>query len=175
MKHYFNYAIYLLIGLAIGAFLWRLYDIRSESQPSDEIIRIDTIRKTDSIYVPVPYPSEIIKPVFIPEEIDTVAIIADYYSKIVYDKDTLINTSNLIVSVTDTISENRKTGRSVYYTLQYPEITRQRKIKDRLNINADTRGVVNLSWQRNRFVFSGGYDVVNNKPVIGFGYNLFER
>ncbi|SHE56809.1 hypothetical protein [Dysgonomonas macrotermitis] len=171
---YLSYGICFLIGVATAALFWKLSDIRSEKSDSYEIVRIDTIRKSDSVYVPIPYPIEII-PAIIPSEIDTQAVIADYYSKKVYRNDTVINTDKLIVSITDTVTENSLSGRSVYYTFEYPEVTRYKIPKDRLSINADTRGIVNLAWQRNRFVFSAGYDIANKKPVVGFGINIFEK
>lgn len=74
------------------------------------IYRTDTI-KGDSI--PVPYPVvKIVKEdsivyIEVPTQIDTAAILADYFAKVYYQKHELVNDSDVLIQFDALVSENR--------------------------------------------------------------------
>lgn len=82
----------------------------------------DTIFYTKTKYVPT-NPDLIIDTLYLPEliDVDTLAILKDYYASVVY-KDTLRNQYGYI-SVTDTLSQNRIKSRQVKTSLLVPEVT----------------------------------------------------
>lgn len=173
MKYYINYAIFFFLGVALGAFLLKMFPSKTMETIEIERVQVDTIFVVDSIEVPAPYPVEVISPV-IPTDVDTAAVISEFFSKNVYDRK-IIETEHLSVGVKDTVSGNKLTTGSVYYELRYPKTTKWKKTRDRVNLNIDTRGVAGVMWQRDKFVFSGGYDIVNKTPVLGIGINIYER
>lgn len=169
----FGYIIWVvLIGISI---LCIYYMITNDSNKQSNYIdvRIDTIVVVDTFTLPPPKPQIIIKRE-IPPAIDTMAILSAYFEKRIFN-DTIINNENLIVEVKDTITENQIQSRKINYSLLYPEITRTLKPRNRLSIHADTRGSIYLQLQRDRYLFSGGYDIVNKTPMIGLGINIFEK
>jgi len=83
--------------------------------------------ETRTIIVPgdkVPYPVQVDVPVphyidtgswqYRDREVDTMAILKDYFSKVYYI-DTLMNDTNAFIAVIDTISENRIKGRGLMF------------------------------------------------------------
>lgn len=163
---------FLIIGLIIGFLACYFFNRKDSCNLTDmETIRIDTIKITDSLERPVPYPVVVIRSIA-PPDVDTAKVITDYFLKRVY-KDTLINTDLLMVSVTDTVTENALLARKINYTYSYPQITKS--AKNRLYLNADSRGVISASGTHKNLMISAGYDPVNKLPVLGFGIKLFER
>lgn len=115
----------LIIGLVVVILLMRACSGDGDStKPETTTINGHTYevvdKKVDTVYVPkdtiVYRPGKIIykdKPIYIPipPNVDSLAIIKDYYSAIVY-RDTLHLGENMgFVSVTDTISQNKIVGR----------------------------------------------------------------
>ena len=78
-----------------------------------------------------------------------------------------------MVTVIDTVNKNSLLARKIYYNYSYPQITKS--VKDRVFLNADSRGITSVSWMHKNISVSAGYDVVNKKPILGFGVKLFER
>lgn len=115
----------LIIGLVVVILLMRACSGDGDSS-KPETIRVNghkyevVDRKVDTVYVPkdtiVYRPGKTIwkdKPVYleVPANVDTTAILKDYYSTIVY-KDTLKLNENMgYVTVTDTVSKNSIVGR----------------------------------------------------------------
>lgn len=88
--------------------------------------------ETRTIIVPgdkVPYPVQVDVPVphyidtgswqYRDREVDTMAILKDYFSKVYYI-DTLMNDTNAFIAVIDTISENRIKGRGLMFANRKP-------------------------------------------------------
>lgn len=168
MNKYWLLIIGFVIGFIAGYNLHREY---ISELPDMETVRIDTIVITDSVIKRVPYPVDVIRTIP-PVDVDTAKVISDYFLKRVY-KDTLINNEVLVVSVTDTVSENTLLERKVNYTYSYPKITQS--AKNRLYLNVDSRGVMSVSGTHKNLMISAGYDAVNKLPILGLGIKLFER
>ena len=117
---------------------------------------IDTIYHTRNVYVPT-NPDLLIDTMYLPEliDVDTLAILKDYYAHVVY-KDTLRNQYGYI-SVTDTISQNRIKSRQVKTALSIPEVTK----------------TITLSQPKRAMIFLGG-DILGNEsdPLSGYNVNL---
>lgn len=86
------------------------------------IPKVDTVFFTRTTTKLVPYLT--LDTLYIPElkDVDTIAILSDYYKARIY-RDTLKNQYGYI-SLTDTISQNKIKGRGVKTSLLIPEITR---------------------------------------------------
>jgi hypothetical protein len=161
------------LGFFIGLLICWLIDSRSTNKEIETVVTVDTIRTVGFVPLPVPYPVKVVEP-SLPELIDTSAVIYSYYTKRIYN-DTLINNDRLIVSVIDTVSENSLLGRSVFYNYWYPEVTKTRTPSSRLFVGADSRGTVNVIFEKGKFLFTGGYDIANKTPVAGVGFKIFEK
>ena len=94
----------------------------------DTLVEYITITKTTPVYIPkVKYINKInIDTFLIYNQIDTAAILADYYSEVYYDDEQ--NLDSLYLTILDTISQNRIIGRQIKYTLKYPQTTITEKI-----------------------------------------------
>ena len=115
---------------------------------------VDTIYYTKTKYVPT-NPDLIIDTMYLPELIDTLSILKDYYAHVVY-KDTLKNQYGYI-SVTDTISKNRIQSRQVKTNLSIPEVTK----------------TITLSQPKRVMIFLGGNILGNESdPLSGYNVNL---
>lgn len=170
-----KYYVLVLVMFAIAVGVVVLFSSRQAGVEIKEVVTTDTIRHTDTITRPVPYPAHIIVHTP-PAQIDTAAVIAAYFESRVYN-DTLVNTPLLTVSVADTVRENALQGRKVSYTYAQTEATVTRTIttKNRIMLHADTRGALSLSWQRGKLIFTGGYDAVTGRPMAGIGIQIFEK
>jgi hypothetical protein len=106
-----NILIVLLIIIGI------LFIQRECSRPSGEIItpdpiiiwKYDSIPVIDSVPYPVPIVETIWDTVWRYREIDTLAILRDYFAFRIYE-DTIINSSELLVAVRDSVHQNRLWG-----------------------------------------------------------------
>jgi hypothetical protein len=112
--------------------------------------RIDTISETDSFLI----------------DVDTLAILTDYYAKYHYYDVQDFDSFKLIIS--DTVTQNMITGRQIKYTLRYPKTTVTEKIYiNKREVYVGLGGVGN-STQLN---YVGGevlYKTKNYK-IYGFG------
>lgn len=150
-------------------------------------VRVDTVYKEvkgEVIYVPkvdsiyftrntrelVPYATT--DTLYIPEleNVDTAAILSDYYKAVIY-KDTLRNQYGTI-TVTDTVSQNRIKGRGVRTNLSIPEITKTITLtqpkRAQVYLGADLFG--------NEDDYLDGYNVnlslkTRSDKIIEVGYN----
>jgi hypothetical protein len=82
----------------------------------DTIIKSTTRTKTDFHFDTLYIDQEIIK------DVDTVAILKDFYSKVIYKDTQTIQYGKIIIQ--DTITKNRIASRKLSYDLKIPEITK---------------------------------------------------
>ncbi len=117
----YTYPLIILV-LIVVIFLQR--ECGNKPPPEPRIVTVyDTLRYTDTLYQPKPF--NVVKYVYkdihhykldtcyVMGEVDTIAILQDYFATVVY-KDTILNDTNGIVTIYDTISENRIQSRSVH-------------------------------------------------------------
>jgi hypothetical protein len=125
------------------------YELLKHEIDTVEVVKTKVVtKKGDDIY----HETIVEKEVFIPAVIDTVALLKDYYSKVLY-KDTLILPDSLgTVDVTDTISQNKILGRT------FNANVKQRTIKETIIVKE-------LPKTQVYYGFTGGFnkeDVVAN-------------
>ncbi len=167
-KNFKNIFIVCLLTALVIVLLLRKCGHGGDTQPT---IKIDTVYqkvKGDTVYVPkvssiyydrikyVPTnPDLIIDTLYLPELIDTLSILKDYYAHVVY-KDTLRNQYGYI-SVTDTISQNRIKSRQVKTALSIPEVTK----------------TVTLTQPKRAQVYLGANFLGNQSdPLLGYNVNI---
>lgn len=85
-----------------------------------ETIKYDTIKNKIPEYIPVPGPA-IHDTTFIPREIDTAAILKDYFALYAYADSVKLDSVTLVIK--DTVSRNKIKSRSVEYEILYPTKT----------------------------------------------------
>jgi hypothetical protein len=158
-----NIAIVVLL-LIVGLEIWNpggvmpgkkvIIDGKPYEVIKHEIDTIDVIKtkvvtkKGEDIY----HETIVEKEVVIPAVVDTMALLKDYYSKVLY-KDTLVLPDSLgTVAVTDTISQNKIFGRT------FNASVKQREIKELMIVKEPAKTQV-------YYGFTGGFnkaDVVSN-------------
>lgn len=139
-----------------------------EKQHAKTEYRIDTIRmKSDTIIVSSPVLTKEI-PCFIPSEVDTTAVLAQFYAKRVYT-DTLHLQDFGTVTLMDTVLMNGIGSRNFTYDLTFP--VRKRKWSFGIgsffhNGGAGAYGTV----QYRHLQILGGYDFLNKSTLFGAQY-----
>ena len=128
----------------------------------------------DTKYVPTPRDTVRIE---VPAEVDTTAILAEYFSKHIY-RDTLRASApgklggSAEAIVVDTIAQNVIAGRSVRLTFTPNRLATTRSV-DLLS----TWGLGNTSlmagYRYRRWSMYAGYNFSTRAPVAGVGYQLF--
>lgn len=161
-------AIYkgLFYGVLIGHILSWYFIFKGKSNSSG--IGTEIVHVTDTLFLPSPVQVDsIIVPV--PAEIDTAAILNQYFTKHIY-RDTLIQTKFVKVHITDTVYMNRLLGRVVDYNLSFPVYNQALSL-------GTVGGYKNLSllagYRHKRWEFLGGYDFYNKSLMVGAKYTLF--
>lgn len=151
---------------------------------ADATIVSDTAYVHDSFpkYIPVstPVPYAVITTDTIPSNVDTIAILKDYFAKYLYSQ-TIADTS-ISVTISDTISQNKIAGRGFSYQILRPQqiitnttIIADKKFKAYVGLgftyaNSAVGFAPHLLLQTKKDVIYGvGYDVVN-KGVMGSAY-----
>lgn len=133
--------------------------------PSGDTIRIDSIIK-------VPVPSPVVEvPVPVPANVDTAAILSDYYTQRMYD-DTLINDQFVTLMLRDTVYNNKLLGRTVHYNLSMPTIkvpTHEITVTGDFGYRNQT---VMAGYKYKKLQFRAGYDFYNKSPMIGVGLTI---
>lgn len=167
--------ICIIIALATYIFLSR----NKVGGQDIQTIVIDTvfIHKTDTIIFFKPEPVYVFAPV-IPPDVDTTAIINDYYSRKIYSE-ILIDTENLKLFLSDTVSQNAILGRNLSYELTFPEITKTITITKKpvfsTSLLFDSRSSASLVCGYKHFFIQGGYNLQHKEPFVGLGIKLYER
>jgi len=90
-----------------------------------DTIYLDTVVEVP-VYIPV-QPEPIPQP--IPQEVDTLAILNDYYAKYAYNDEIKIDSMGMAY-IRDTISQNKILSRNVRFDIEYPSITETITVKE---------------------------------------------
>lgn len=155
--------------------------------PSGITIVVDTIYdleiKRDSIHFPVPYLviETVIDTVLI--DVDTAAILHDYFAMRIYN-DTLVDDDDLYFSISDTVHRNRLLGRSFEYqnrrpvgfdvSVDIPSPKRNFYIGGMIMGSPDHFGAgPGIAYQaKDMNLYAYQYDLINNNHHITFFWKL---
>ena len=128
---------------------------RSIVHVPETVVRHDTIRPA------IPEAEVIIREV--PTEVDTAAILADYFSEKHY-LDTIIERPYLKVELTDVISHNSLLDRTVVVDYRQPIVCNNALV---VGMDAGRYGcVLSAGYRRKSWEFRAGYDLYNRALVV---------
>jgi hypothetical protein len=132
------------------------YEVIKHEIDTIDVIKTKVVtKKGEDIY----HETIVEKEVFVPVNVDTTAILKDYYSKVLY-KDVLVLPDSLgTVAVTDTISQNKILGRT------FNASVKQRTIKE-------TTIVKELPKTKVFYGFEGGFNKQDVVSHVGLGILL---
>lgn len=151
----------LLAGVCGG--WWLCSEICGGKGESVRIVR-DSVWIRDTVEKEVPVEKIVYRDV--PAEIDTMAVLMDYYAARIY-VDTVVSLPGIEVTVRDSVSENRLGGRVVTVDyLQVKEDVRRRGIVVGGVVGRDMM-IGQLGYRHDDWVFSVGYDVWNRGVCVG--------
>ena len=128
----------------------------------------ETVVKHDTIRLVIPEPEVIVRE--IPVEVDTAAILADYFSEKHY-LDTIIERPYLRVEMTDIISRNALLDRTVVVDYRQPVM-----YNNALTLGLDAGRyscVLSAGYRRRSWEFMAGYDLYNKSLVLGISKDLW--
>jgi hypothetical protein len=166
--------ILILVLIGVGIFLWVT---RPQEVDLKEYIKIDgkeyellkktsdTVYRDTTIYVTkyTPLPPKIIREVIeIPANVDTLAILTDYYSRYVYN-DTIAIDSIGRAYIKDVITQNRIESREAKFDLQIPEINNTIFVKEKDKLKVFVGG--GLNFNGSDFGLLGGKAGILVKPA----------
>ena len=155
------------------------------------VIQRDTIYVYDTLTheIPKPYPVPVLDTVYlpgntIPQDVDTAAILKDYYSYHAYNR--TVEDSNIRIAIKDTLSKNNYVGSSIWYTLLKPSTTIVNTVDNRVYYNKYvTFGfdapIKNVDYSELEVLFVApkwygglGYTPIQNSVSIKAGMTLFK-
>ena len=135
---------------------------RSIVHVPETVVRHDTIRSA------IPEPEVIVREV--PTEVDTAAILADYFSEKHY-LDTIIERPYLKVELTDVISRNSLLDRTVVVDYRQPVVCNNALV---VGMDAGRYGcVLSAGYRCKSWEFRAGYDLYNRSLVLGVSKDLW--
>lgn len=106
----------------------------------------------------------------VPTEVDTAAILADYFSEKHY-LDTIIERPYLKVELTDVISHNSLLDRTVVVDYRQPIVCNNALV---VGMDAGRYGcVLSAGYRRKSWEFRAGYDLYNRSLVLGVSKDLW--
>ena len=146
---------------------WAGYRLGSRHR---SIVRVqETVVRHDTIRPAIPEPEVIVREV--PTEVDTAAILADYFSEKHYS-DTIIERPYLRVEMTDIISRNALLDRTVVVDYRQPVVCSNALV---LGMDAGRYGcVLSAGYRRKSWEFKAGYDLYNRSLVLGISKTLWQ-
>lgn len=178
MKKTISILLVMLLTMILGMIITHKVGYQKGVSSAERKIERDTIwkRYDSAIFIPTPIPVSIWRePHSEPADIDTVAIISDYYSKKVYSEKIEVD-SLLRIHITDTLSRNGLLGRQINYSFNIPTVTiRQKKPNLTISVIGDSRYYAGTQIGWKRVLFNAGYDFKDRFPVIGVGLKIYER
>lgn len=184
MKTDWKWFAMLMMAVAIVALLQRSCRREEGVVQVTTVTRTDTLRVCDTVFFPAPYFVEY--PVRIPADIDTAAVLADYFSRKSYSipyEDTMVKavtditvTGNAIERVSldwELLNRHTLTTKTVYREPKFALTVGggiaysipQRKPGFELLLGVNVR----------RSQFQVGYDFVNMTPRIGWQYQIIRN
>jgi hypothetical protein len=152
---------------------------------SEPIVTIHYDSVPYEVIKPVPYPVRVIDTVRIPADVDTMAILADYFLFRIY-VDTIINTADLKVTVVDSVHQNRLFGRryAVYQNFRPIEFEVEcpppPKIRNEYFVGVSIMGAPHKFGMgpsvgvntREYGLYTYNYDIVNNTHQVSMFGNI---
>jgi hypothetical protein len=178
IKHPKNTVILVLVLIVVAMYL-----MRPEPPICPECPEIthttDTVSYRDTIYVPVikkkyiPKHVEVIRYDTVLLDVDTAEILKDYFTQLYY-QDTILNDTNGLIVVCDTVAENRIKSRVVRKRIypHYTNTTIKVPEKKRIKIYAG----IGLNGWLNKFGASGNILLQNKRDQIySIGYDPFNQ
>ena len=163
MKHIFYLAlaaIYTLAVLCIGR--CSAGDVKAKITLGEAKVLKDTI------YIPQPVPAEA-KRIEVPAEVDTAAILQQFYTQNVYRRP-VIDTKLLQVNLVDTVYNNVLIGSTATYTMRIPQHKHDLSVGVLAGFNTFS---LMGTYRYDRLGMSAGYDFINKSLVMGVQYRLF--
>ena len=134
------------------------------------IVRVpETVIRHDTIRPAIPEPEIVVKEV--PAEVDTAAILADYFAEKHY-LDTIIERPYLKVEMVDVVSRNSLVDRTVVVDYRQPVVH-----GNALALGLDTGRysyVLSAGYRRKSWEFRAGYDLYNKSLVLGVSKDLWK-
>ncbi len=124
MKKIVNWIVIIILLVGINIVAMKLFPPKGNT-----VVKTETVTKVDTVYTVDTVVSVEYKPKYITKvvtdwkyhEIDTAAILQEYFNKNYY-QDTLVNDSSLFVEVRDTVSQNQIISRDFSIIRTYPTI-----------------------------------------------------
>ena len=174
MKDFFkNIQTLLIVVLIALLFLQRSCSSPDPVEPTviTKIeVKYDTIETVKEVYVPKWKTKVVTETEFIPTEIDTAAILRDYYAKYFYSDTLQIDTVGFAV-INDTISRNTILARDIRTNILIPTTTITKEIY--LN-NREFYWGLGLQGRTDQINYLGGELLYRNKKrqVYGFGLGV---
>lgn len=166
MKNSLVHALIYLVLFSIG-FISGKWCI-SENRIADSDVSAAVIR--DTIIKDVPVPVTTFVPV--PADVDTAAILEMYFAQQHYF-DTIVNYPELKVSLTDVITQNTLTDRTVFIDYQRPNKNRINAISIGADVSYYSMPVY-VAFRRKRMTYRLGYDMFNQAVVGGLSFDLWQ-
>ena len=134
------------------------------------VVRIpETVVRHDTVRPAIPEPEVVVREV--PAEVDTAAILADYFAEKHY-LDTIIERPYLKVEMVDVVSRNSLVDRTVVVDYRQPVV-----YDNALALGLDAGRysyVLSAGYRRKSWEFRAGYDLYNKSLVLGVSKDLWK-
>ena len=175
LKSFFNnLQTILIVGLVVIILLMRQCDgekpVVKTIVETKETVRWDTVRIPEVTYVPK-WQTKIVRVTdTIPQDIDTMEILKDYYAKYFYSDTLDINSIGNIV-INDTITQNKIFARKPKVNIQIPTITKEIVITKVINEREFYYGV-GLQGSTDQLNYLGGEFLYRTKKKNAYGVSL---
>ena len=184
--------LFLVIVIAIQSFIWNLHECEVVECPEfDTVAFLATIPveyKDTTIYVPVhdTVYNDTGSVVLIPQDIDSLAVATAYFSEIIVI-DTILNDSNGIIVINDTISRNRIKSRQIKPKTLYPSykiITKTIKepCVERVKLYAGMSAIGSMNRfgiapsilleTRKGIIYGASYDLINKDVIVSVYWKI---
>lgn len=164
MKQNVKYILLCAVIVSFSGWIGYQFGARSRS-----IVRVpETVVIRDTIRPEIPEPEVVIREV--PANVDTAAILADYFSEKHY-RDTIIERPYLKVELSDVISRNALLDRTVVVDYRQPVV-----YNNALAFGLDAGRyscVLSAGYRRKSWEFRAGYDLYNKSLMLGVSKDLW--
>lgn len=152
---------------------------------TDTIVLTEVIRDTTPLFIKTyyPVPADTIE-IQVPANVDTLAILSNYYNKYYY-RDTLVNDSMALIVIFDTITQNKIISRSGEYKNRRPTVINNTTIINQSkvwnigfglfaggNLSEFQAGPSLLITTNNRSSYLAEYDIMHKTFRIGMFWNV---
>lgn len=165
-----GYILAALLGAA-------LFISHCADKPNDatQIISIKEIHDTTTYAIKgdsIPSPERIIHDT-IPADVDTAAILADYYSHKEYDRS--FNDSNILISIQDTVSQNALGRSTINYKWKKPvqiintlaPVTKKSMVFIGADLSTTSGLGISAAYLNKNILYSGGYFIGDKSIQVG--------